>query len=72
MTNVKLSPRAGQPPLKTGQVWQMSESNLTVGTVGKLLVHYQLGKPDAIRIPKACSSIKSVEAFLKTNNAILV
>jgi hypothetical protein len=70
---VKLNPvnRIVQPPLETGQLWRMAEANLLVGMVGKLLVHYKLGKPDALRIPNSCNSIKSIEKYLKANNAVL-
>ena len=40
--------------------------------VGKLLVHYKLGKPDAVRIANSCSGIKTVEKYLKANKAVLV
>lgn len=49
----------------------MAESNLHVGMVGRLLVHYKLGKPNAIRMASACSSIKTIEAYLKANKAVL-
>ena len=63
--------RTVQPPLEAGQLWRMAEANLLVGMVGKLLVHYKLGKPNAIRIANSCSSIKTIEAYLKANNAVL-
>jgi hypothetical protein len=60
-----------QPRLEAGQLWRMAEANLHVDMVGKLLVHYKLGKPNALRVPRSCNSIKSVEQYLKTNNAVL-
>ena len=71
MIKTKVSSRALQPPLETGQVWRMAEANLQVGMVGKLLVHYKLGKPNAVRIPNSCSGKSTVEKFLKTNKAVL-
>ncbi len=70
---IKLKPvsRVPQPPLETGQLWRMPEANLLVGMVGRLLVHYKLGKPNAVRIPNSCDSIKSVEKYLKANHAVL-
>jgi hypothetical protein len=70
---IKLKPviRVVQPPLAAGQLWHMAEANLHVDMVGKLLVHYKLGKPNAPRVPHSCNSIKSVEQYLKTNNAVL-
>ncbi|MGA2787161.1 MAG: hypothetical protein ABSF60_06505 [Verrucomicrobiota bacterium] len=50
----------------------MAELNLRVGLVGKLLVHYKLAKPDAIRCSNSCSGISTVEKYLKKNKAILV
>lgn len=50
----------------------MPEMNLQVGMVGKLLVHYKLAKPDAVRIPNSCSGITTVEKYLKKNKAVLV
>jgi hypothetical protein len=70
---IKLKPvsQVVQPPLAAGQLWRMAEANLLVGMVGKLLVHYKLGKPDAIRTPNSCNSIKSIEKYLRANNAVL-
>jgi hypothetical protein len=70
---MKIKPADGvvQPPLKTGQLWCMAGVNLRVGLVGRLLVHYKLGKPNAIRTPNSCNSIKTIEAYLKANNAVL-
>lgn len=49
----------------------MAELNLQVGMVGKLLVHYKLAKPDAVRIPNLVGSIATVEKYLKKNKAVL-
>jgi hypothetical protein len=72
MRKVKSASRARLQPLETGQVWRMAELNLQVGMVGKLLVHYKLAKPDAIRIPNSVSAKATVEKFLKKNKAVLV
>lgn len=50
----------------------MAEADLRVGMVGKLLVHYKIGKPNAVRVSNSCNGIKTVEKFLKTNKAVLV
>jgi hypothetical protein len=65
MTNTKVS-------LADGQVWQMTELNLQVGMVGKLLVHYKLAKPNAVRVPNLVGSIATIQKFLKKNKAVLV
>jgi hypothetical protein len=64
--------RIRQQPLETGQMWRMAELNLRVGLVGKLLVHYKLAKPNAVRVSNSVSPITSVEKYLKKNKAVLV
>lgn len=59
-------------PLATGQVWRMPGLNLQVGLVGKLLVHYKLAAPDAVRIANSVSGRATVEKYLKKNKAVLV
>ena len=72
MKNTKPTRRVSLQPLETGQVWRMAELNLHVGLVGKLLVHYKLAKPDAVRSSNSCSSKATVEKYLKKNKAVLV
>ena len=50
----------------------MAELDLQVGMIGKLLVHYKLGKPNAVRIPNSISGITTIEKYLKKNKAVLV
>jgi hypothetical protein len=71
---IKIKPAASvrRPPLETGQVWRMADADLQVGLVGKLLVHYKLGKPNAVRVSNSCNGIKTIEKYLKTNKAVLV
>ena len=71
MTKIKPARRLPQQPLAAGQVWRMTEANLQVGMVGKLLVHYKLGKPNAIRVPNSCNGIKTIEKYLKEHKAVL-
>lgn len=59
------------PSLEAGQLWRMPEANLQVVTVGRLLVDYKLGKPDAVRTRRACNSIKTIQKYLKDNKAVL-
>jgi hypothetical protein len=59
-------------PLESGQLWRVGEGNLKVTSVGKLLVHYKLGKPNAKRVPNSINSITGVEQFLKKNKAVLI
>jgi hypothetical protein len=71
MVKIKPADSIVQPPLEAGQLWRMADANLLIGRVGKLLVDYKLGKPNAIRIANSCSSIKTIEAFLKKHKAVL-
>jgi hypothetical protein len=72
MIKNKPTRRLRPQPLETGQVWRMAGANLQVGMIGKLLVHYKLGKPNAVRVANSCSGIKTIEKYLKTNKAVLV
>ena len=72
MIKIKLPGRSRQPALEAGQLWSMAHANLKVGMVGKLLVHYKLGKPDAVRVANSCNGIKTIEKYLKANKAVLV
>jgi len=63
--------RTLRQPLAAGQVWRMKDAHLCVQSVGKLLVHYRLGKPNAIRVSTSCDGIKAIEKYLKTNKAVL-
>jgi hypothetical protein len=68
----KGTPRGRLEPLADGQMWRMAETNLRVDMVGKLLVHYKLGKHDAIRVSNSIGSKTNIEKFLKKNKAVLV
>jgi len=72
MTKTKPARRTKSRPLEDGQVWRMAELNLQVGMVGKLLVHYKLAKPNAVRIPNLVGSIATIEKYLKKNKAVLM
>jgi hypothetical protein len=71
MIKIKPVRRARLQPLVTGQVWNMAGANLQVGMIGKLLVHYKLGRPNAVRVPNSCNAIKTIEKYLKANKAVL-
>ncbi len=67
------SPRVIRPQLlQADQIWRMAEGELRVGMVGKLLVHYKLGKLNAVRVPISCNLITTIEKYLKTKKAVLV
>jgi hypothetical protein len=64
--------RAVLAPLATGQTWRVGEQNLQVGLIGKLLVHYKLAAPNAVRVSNSVGGRAAVEKYLKTNKAVLV
>lgn len=72
MIKTKPARRVRKRPLEAGQVWRMAEANLRVEMVGKLLVHYKLAKPNAVRIPNSIGGKTTIEKFLKKNKAVLV
>jgi len=71
MRKKTLARRPPIQPLANGQVWRMAGAILQVTTVGKLLVQYKLGKPDAIRVSNSIKSIATIEKYLKANKAVL-
>jgi hypothetical protein len=72
LDNMKQKNRIPLRPLETGQVWRMEDSRLQIELVGKHLVHYKLIKSGAKRTPMSLSNKKSVEKYLKDNQAVLV
>ena len=68
----KLSRLSLKQPLETGQLWRVADMNLRVGLIGKILVHYKLAKPNAVRIPNSVSGKTTVEEYLKKNKAVLI
>jgi hypothetical protein len=72
MRNIKGVRRTRLKPLANGQIWRMAELNLKVESVGKLLVHYKLAKPNAVRVPNLVNGIGTIEKYLKRNKAVLV
>jgi hypothetical protein len=72
LENMNQKKRIPLRPLETGQVWRMEDSRLQIELVGKHLVHYKLIKSGAKRTPMSLSNKKSVEKYLKDNQAVLV
>ena len=64
--------RPARKPLESGQLYRLGEAELRVEMVGKLLVHYRLAKPKAVRVAISISSITTLEKFMKANKAILI
>jgi len=71
MKKTKPKPRARMKPLEAGQTWRMAELILQVESVGKLLVHYKLARPNAVRIPNSVGAISTIMKYLKKNKAVL-
>ncbi|MGD0251841.1 MAG: hypothetical protein ABSC01_04000 [Verrucomicrobiota bacterium] len=72
MKHNKPARRIRLQPLESGQVWRMAELNLRVEMVGKLLVHYKLAKPNAVRMPNLVNGKATIEKYLKKNKAVLI
>jgi hypothetical protein len=64
--------RASLQPVAAGQIWRVGEQNLQVLLVGKLLVHYKLAPPKAVRVSNSVGSLTAVEKYLKSNKAVLL
>lgn len=72
MRDMKLKHRAPLEPLENGQIWRLGELNLKVEMIGKLLVHYKLAKPTAVRTPTSISGITTLRKYMRKNKAILI
>ena len=71
MKKLKAPARLRAQPLEAGQIWEVAGMNLQVSLVGKLLVHYKLAKPGAVRIPNLVNGRATIEKYLKKNKAVL-
>ena len=60
------------PPFESGQVWQLADSRLRIGLVGKRLVHYKLYKGLANTSPVFLSTQVALATFLQEQHAILL
>ena len=59
------------PHLQQGQRWDLTESNIQIGMVGKRLVHYKHFKGGLKRAPVSIASIPVLENYLQQNKAVL-
>jgi hypothetical protein len=66
------APRVKPAALADGQLWRLGDEQLKVEMVGKILVHYKLAKPTAIRTPTAIASIATLQKFMKKHKAVLI
>ena len=72
MKNKPRKARVLLQPLECGQVWQLPDSRLEIGLVGKTLVHYKHFKGDMKRSPGALLNKEAMQRFLRDNHAVLV
>ncbi len=71
MKNIRF-PQDPLRPFQAGNVWEMKDSSVLIGDVGKLLVNYQHYKGKDPKGPKTLTSKRNLERFLTKNKAILV
>jgi hypothetical protein len=57
---------------QSGQVWQMADSNLQIGLVGKTLVHYKHYRGQVKRASVSLTSKRALGKFLQQSKAMLV
>jgi hypothetical protein len=59
-------------PFQTGQLWELADSLLRIGDVGKLLVHYRHYKGKGPRGPLSLTGKRDLAQYLTQNKATLV
>ena len=59
--------------LAKGQVWKLPDSHIEILEIGKRLTHYRHYRAiDAKRVPIQLTNIATIQAYLKTNKAVLI
>src|SRR5438046_2146124 len=59
--------------LAKGQVWKLPDSHIEILEIGKRLTHYRHYRAiDAKRVPIQLTNIATIQAYLKSNKAILI
>ena len=58
--------------LETGQIWQIQDSNVHIGVVGKRLVHYKMFKGQTKRAPISLSGKEVLVKYLRESKAVLL
>jgi len=72
MTDKKSTRRPPLKPLESGQIWHLGELVLRIEMVGKLLVHYKIAKPKAVRVSTSIAGISTLIKFMKKSKAVLI
>src|SRR5262245_8485237 len=60
------------PPFENGQVWQMQDTSVRIGLVGKRLVHFKHYSTAVKRPSTQLTGKERLEQFLRENDAVLV
>jgi len=69
---MKQKSRIPLQPFESGQIWQLEDSNLQIGLVGKTLVHYKHYKGNTKRAPISLAGKTVLEKYLREKKAVLV
>jgi hypothetical protein len=64
--------RAALVPFQPGQICKLDGSQVEIGMVGKLLVHYRHYRSKTYGVPTSLASKAPLEAFLRRRKATLV
>lgn len=63
--------QSSAPALETGQVWEMANSNLRIGLIGKTLVHYKHYKGSCPRASVSLTGKAALKEYLVKHKAVL-
>jgi hypothetical protein len=64
--------QAAEIAFETGQIWEMAESNLRIGLIGKTLVHYKHYRGASPRASVSLANKGELAQFLVKNKAVLL
>lgn len=68
---IKPSAPTSFPTLETGQIWEMPNSNLRIGLIGKTLVHYKHYKGTCPRASVLLTGKAALQEYLIKHKAVL-
>lgn len=64
--------RAPIQPFQSGQVWELADSRLHIGLVGKTLVHYKQYHGKTKRAPISLANKIALKKYLAAQKAVLI
>jgi hypothetical protein len=70
--NIIPKSRIPLPPFLCGQVWELPDSRLHIGLVGKTLVHYKQYQGQTKRAPVSLANKVVLEKYLIAQKAVLL